>query len=208
VREHLNDTCADWRESGAATRDIKLLVDVRKCLSPHSRRNKIMRVLWAICYACLFRPTPRIMHGWRRFLLSLFGASMGNNARVDPSCWIWAPWNLKMGDYAYLSNHVDCYCVASIEIGAHATVSQRSFLCTASHDVDDPCMGLVMAPITIEDQAWVCAEVFVGPGVHIGQGAVAGARSSVFKNLPPWTVCTGSPATSVRKRIIRPDSRT
>lgn len=108
-----------------------------------------------------------------------------------------------MGEYAYLSHHVDCYCVAPVDVGAHATVSQYSFLCTATHGVDDPCMSVISAPITIEDQAWVCADVFVGPGVHIRQGAVAGARSSVFKDLPAWTICAGTPAAPIKKRVIR-----
>ena len=40
--------------------------------------------------------------------------------------------------------------------------------------------------------------MFVGPGVHIGAGSVVGARSSVFRDLPPGMVCTGSPARPVR----------
>jgi len=107
-----------------------------------------------------------------------------------------------MGDHSCLSHYVDCYCVDRVRIGAHATVSQYSYLCTATHDESDPHMRLLTAPITIEDQAWVCADVFVGPGVTIGQGAVVGARSSVFRDLPAWKVCYGTPAHDVRDRIV------
>jgi putative colanic acid biosynthesis acetyltransferase WcaF len=108
-----------------------------------------------------------------------------------------------MGDYSCLSHDVDCYCVDRITIGAHATVSQYSYLCTATHDPSDPGMKLVTAPIVIEDQAWVCADVFVSPGVTVGQGTVVGARSSVFKDLPAWKICWGTPAKPVRDRIIK-----
>ena len=55
----------------------------------------------------------------------------------------------------------------------------------------------------IEDQAWVAADAFVGMGVRIGQGAVVGARTAVFKNVEPWTVVGGNPAKFIKKRIIK-----
>jgi putative colanic acid biosynthesis acetyltransferase WcaF len=108
-----------------------------------------------------------------------------------------------MGEYACLSEFVDCYSVAPIRIGAHATVSQYTFLCTAGHDVSDPHMRLTTGTIVVEDQAWVAADVYVGPGVRIGQGCVVGARSSVFKDLPAWKICVGSPARPIRDRVLR-----
>ncbi len=179
-------------------------IDVSACPSPHGFRNKLGRAFWAFVYVLAFRTTPRTCHFWRRFLLRLFGARIGRGARIHPSCKIWAPWNLEMGDYSCLSYHVDCYCVDKVRIGAHATVSRYSYLCTASHDETDPGMRLITAPITIGDQAWVCADVFIGPGVTVGEGTVVGARSSVFRDLPPWRICYGSPARPVRDRVVSP----
>ena len=105
-----------------------------------------------------------------------------------------------MDEHSCLGADVDCYCVACIHIGAHATVSQYSYLCTASHDFHRSDMPLITAPIVIEDQAWVCADVFVSMGVTIGQGAVVGARSTVTKSIPPWTVAAGNPARVVKAR--------
>lgn len=107
-----------------------------------------------------------------------------------------------MGDHSFISHHVDCYCVARIELGAHVTVSQYSFLCAATHDESDPHMRLIAAPIVIGDQAWICADVFVGPGVTIGTGTVVGARSSAFKDLPDWKICFGTPARPIRDRHV------
>jgi putative colanic acid biosynthesis acetyltransferase WcaF len=64
-------------------------------------------------------------------------------------------------------------------------------------------MKLITAPIVIKDQAWVCAAVFVAPGVTVQQGAVAGARSVVTKDIPPWTVVAGNPATEIKHRQLR-----
>ena len=53
--------------------------------------------------------------------------------------------------------------------------------------------------IVIEDDAWVAADAFVGPGVRVGEGAVVGARSAVFRDVPAWTVVAGAPARFLRR---------
>ena len=182
-------------------------VSRKDCPSPHSNANKLGRVLWFIVRGLLFRPSPKIMLGWRRMLLRLFGARIGKGAKIMPSAKIWAPWNLIMGEEACLSHDVDCYCVAPVVIGAHATVSQYSFLCTATHDVEDPHMRLVTAPIVIGSSAWVAADVFVAPGINIGEGAVVGVRSGVFKDMPSWTICSGHPCRPIRGRVLKPSQK-
>lgn len=60
-------------------------------------------------------------------------------------------------------------------------------------------MPVITAPIRIGRRAWVAADVFVGPGVTIGERAVVGARASVFRNVDSWTVVGGSPARIIKK---------
>lgn len=170
------------------------------CLHKLSLRNKVARCLWQIVWLLLYRPTPRLFHPWRCMLLRLFGAKLGKAVHPYPSSRVWAPWNLEMGDHSCLSEGVDCYCVAKIRIGAHSTISQYSFLCTASHDYSTSTMPLVVAPITIGQWVWITADVFVGPGVTIGDGVVVTARSSVFIDLLPWCVARGNPAVPVKSR--------
>lgn len=173
-----------------------------ECPSPHSLQNKIGRVAWAVVWLLLFRPSPRILFGWRRVLLRCFGATIGSRARISPSVRIWAPWNLHVDDEASVSHDVDLYCVDRIRVGAHATVSQYAMLCTASHDIADPHMRLTHAPIEIADQAWVCARAFVSPGVTIATGAVVGACSVVTRDVKPWTVVAGNPAVQIKERVL------
>jgi putative colanic acid biosynthesis acetyltransferase WcaF len=165
--------------------------------------HKLARLAWNMVWLCLFRPSPRPLVAWRRFLLSCFGARLGRGANVFPSTRIWAPWNLFMGAQSCLSFQVDCYNVARITLGDHATVSQYAYLCSASHDISHPHMELTFAPITIEAQAWVAADAFIAPGVTVGEGAVVGARASVFKNVPAWTVVGGNPAKKIKDRVIK-----
>jgi putative colanic acid biosynthesis acetyltransferase WcaF len=136
----------------------------------------------------------------------MFGAKVASNSRISPSAKFWAPWNLTIGKNSAIGDYVDCYCVERVTIGDNAIVSQYSYLCAATHDFTDSKFPLVPQPITIGDSAWIAADVFVGPGVTIGDGAVIGARSSVFKNIPEWVVATGSPAKAVRVREIKTPS--
>jgi putative colanic acid biosynthesis acetyltransferase WcaF len=168
-------------------------------------RNRLARVLWSIVQATLYRFSPTPFHAWRVLLLRCWGATIPGPAYPYPRARIWAPWNLTMESHSCIADDVDCYCVAPVSIGSHATVSQYSYLCTASHDYCEPSMPLVVAPIVIEPDAWVAADAFIGPGVRIGAGAVVGARSTVVKDVAAWSVVAGSPAVlrGARKQFKR-----
>lgn len=168
-----------------------------------STRNKAARALWGIVYTLLFRFSPRPLHGWRRFLLRRFGATVGPGAHPYPRARVWAPWQLTMGTGSTLADDVDCYCVARVTLGDYATVSQYSYLCTAGHDtasLDGGHMPLVAAPIHIGARAWVAADVFIGPGVTIGDQAVVGARSTVHRDVGAGEIVAGSPPRFIRMR--------
>ena len=136
-------------------------------------------------------------------MLRLFGAKIAKKAIVHASARIWAPWNLEMDEYACIDDNVDVYSVNKIKLGKHATVSQQAFLCTASHNIYSKEHELTNAPIVIGDYAWVAAGAFVGMGVTIGEYAVVGARSAVFKDVEPWNIVGGNPAVFIKKRVIK-----
>lgn len=117
-----------------------------------------------------------------------------------------------MGKHSTLADNVDCYSVDKIRIGSYSTVSQYSFLCSASHDYLDPAiltkpqLPLLSGPITIGERAWITADVFVAPGVTIGDGAVVLARATVLHDVPAWTVVAGNPAVTKGPRELRSTS--
>ncbi|MBA3315520.1 MAG: putative colanic acid biosynthesis acetyltransferase [Planctomycetaceae bacterium] len=177
--------------------------DPKSSPSEHSFLNKLGRVAWGATWLLFFRPSPKPFYAWRRMLLRLFGAKVAVGARVLPSVKIWVPWNLTLGRFTRIGDGVDCYCVGPVTLGDYSTVSQRAFLCGASHDVSDPTMSLVVRPINIGASAWVCAEAFVGPGVTVGKGAVVAARGVAVKDVEPWTVVGGNPVRFLRKRVLK-----
>lgn len=166
-----------------------------------STSNKLGRLLWAIVYCLCFRITPRPLHAWRCFLLRVFGAKIGQSVKVYASARIWAPWNLKIDTGAILGDRVDCYCVAPIEIGVGAVISQDSCLCAATHDYRSDAFTLIPKPIVIESGAWIAARAFVGPGVTIGNRSVVGACSVVFKDVEAGVAVVGNPAQELKFKI-------
>jgi putative colanic acid biosynthesis acetyltransferase WcaF len=143
------------------------------------------------------------MYGWRRWLLRLFGARIGKNAIIRPSVRTPYPWKLTIGAYCHIGGEVQLYTYGEIEIGDCAVVSQRSYLCTGTHDYTSPAFDLLARKIVIESEAWLAADVFVAPGVTIGYGAVIGARSSVFRDVPPGVIAVGTPARVVGERRMQ-----
>ncbi len=159
--------------------------------------NRCARLGWGVCWALLFRPTPRILHAWRVFLLRCWRAEIGNSVKVYPSARIWAPWNLKMEDNSIMGDRVDCYSVAAVTIGRGVVISQDACLCTASHDFRSPDFDLITKPVVIQDRAWVAARAFIGPGVEVGAKAVVGACAVAFKDIESGVVVAGNPAVPI-----------
>jgi len=178
-------------------------INLSNYTSPLSLRNKLLRLIWKISWNIFIRLLPRgIGRKWVRLILLLFGAKIHKTANIYSSARIYMPWNLEMHEYSCLGPEVDCYNVSKIVIGSHSVISQKTYLCAASHDVYDISYQLIHKPIYIEDQVWIGADAFISMGVRIKQGAVVGARASVFKDVEPWTIVGGNPAKVIKKRII------
>jgi len=165
--------------------------------------TRLKRLVWDGIWLMGARWTPSFCFGWRNLLLRFSGAKVGKGVHVYSSVKIWAPWNLEMGNNSSLGPGVICYSVDKIVIGDNATVSQYAHLCAATHDIEDSGFGLVTKPIHIGANAWVAADAFIAPGVKIGEGAVVGARSAVFREVKPWTVVGGNPAKFLKARKLK-----
>jgi putative colanic acid biosynthesis acetyltransferase WcaF len=172
------------------------------CVTPYPRRAVLLRWLWAVVQATLFRWSPRPLHGFRAQLLRLFGADIPEPGRVVifPTAKITFPSKLSLAPRSMVGPHVTLYNLATISLRRGANLSQNCHLCAGTHDFARWDMPLVTRPITVGENAWLGADVFVGPGVTIGELSVVGARSVVVRDLPPRKICVGSPCRPVRDR--------
>lgn len=162
--------------------------------------GRLKMLVWWLVQAVCFPLSPHFAHGFRRWLLRQFGAQIGEGVRIRPTARFTYPWNVTIGDYSWVGDDAVLYSLEKITIGEHCVVSQKSYLCTGSHDISDSRFGLVTGEVVIENGAWVAMDCFVGPAVTIGANAVVGARSSVFRSLPAEMICMGTPCKPVKKR--------
>ncbi|QPF88081.1 colanic acid biosynthesis acetyltransferase WcaF [Bradyrhizobium genosp. L] len=157
-------------------------------------RSGIIVLLWQIVHQTLFAWSPQPAYVWRRWLLRLFGAEVGKGVLVRPTARITYPWKVKLGDYCWIGDNAELYSLGSITIREHAVISQRSYICAATHNYNDITFPLVARSVLVESEAWIATDCFIAPGVTIGAGAIVGARSTVLSSVAPATIVAGHPA--------------
>lgn len=169
--------------------------------SPWSGGDRVRRALWEICWALFCSWTPKPANAWRLFWLRAFDAKIHGTPFVHQRARIAIPWNLTLHDRACLGDRANAYTLGPLEVGARATVAQECYLSTGTHDFTRPGIPLVTAKITIGEDVFLGARVFVMPGVTIGARAIIGACSVVTKDVPADVVAAGNPCKVVRSRI-------
>lgn len=163
-------------------------------------KSQFIVLLWSLIQETIFRFSPVPCYGFRRWLLRLFGCRLGQGVIIRPRARLHYPWRIKIGDYSSIGDDAWLYSVAPIKIGSHTVISQKSFLCTAGHDHNDPYFKTTVKTIVVGHGVWIAADVFIAAGITIGDNSVIGARSSVFHDMPPGMICYGNPCQPMRAR--------
>ena len=176
--------------------------EIPKYIDNIPKSDKLYRLIWKICSLFLFKPfSLPIFNGYRTFLLKCFGAKIGRNSIIYSTAYIPSPRNLIVGRESALGPGVQLHIGKTI-IGDKVTISQRAYLCSATHETNSLNLPFIAGKIIINDFAWIAAEAFIMSNVIIGEGAIIGARASVFKNVESWTIVGGNPAKFIKKRIL------
>jgi putative colanic acid biosynthesis acetyltransferase WcaF len=163
---------------------------------------RLRKLLWSIAYYCLFLPSPRPFHLWRKYILRAFGAKIGRKVHIYPAARIWGPWNLTCEDGAAIADEAVIYNPMPFHMGSHSIVSQQAYICGATHDYEHPYFPLIAFPMSLGADSWICARATVQPGVLVGEGAILALGSVATHNLEPWTIYGGVPARMIKQRIM------
>jgi len=164
-------------------------------------RSGLVVLIWQIVQSTLFAWSPQPFYAWRRGVLKVFGAKVGKDVLIRPTVRVTYPWKVTFGDYCWIGDHVEIYSLGPIDIGAHAVISQRSYICSGSHDCSDIGFPIIVRPIRIGAEAWIATDCFVAPGVAIGRGAIVAARSTVLSDVDEAAVVAGTPAAFKKTRL-------
>jgi acetyltransferase-like isoleucine patch superfamily enzyme len=96
-------------------------------------------------------------------------------------------------------------CIGRVTIGDQVMVAHGAQIISAGHRIPDAgesmrFSGLDIAPISIEDGAWIGGGAIVLPGVTVGRGAVVAAGAVVTKDVEPNTIVAGVPGVAIGSR--------
>ena len=160
-------------------------------------------VLWHFTNAWLFNSYAPLPSSVKVGLLRLFGAKVGVGVLIKPAVNIKYPWFLSIGDHVWIGEGVWIDNLTEVTIGNHVCLSQGAMLLTGNHDYRSSAFDLKVAPIILDNGAWIGAKATVCPGVRVESHAILSVSSVATKPLEAYTIYQGNPAVAIRKRDIR-----
>ena len=111
---------------------------------------------------------------------------------------------IRIGSGTYVNRYTIFDGHDSLTIGRRVMIGPHCYFTDGDHGTNPgssvQSQAMKIAPVIVEDEAWIGAHVTVLPGVRIGKGAVIGAGSVVTRDIPAMSVALGVPACVVRQR--------
>jgi len=108
---------------------------------------------------------------------------------------------VTIGAGCFLNSPLFIDAAGPVCIGDHVSLGHHVCIITSDHALGPPesrAGRLEVAPVTIENGAWIAAGVTLLPGVTVGQGAVIAAGAVVTKDVAPHTLVGGIPAKLIK----------
>ncbi|MDE6806995.1 MAG: acyltransferase, partial [Prevotella sp.] len=128
--------------------------------------------------------------------------SLGSHSVVESfSCINNAVGDVIIGNHTRIGLHNTI--IGPVTIGDHVNLAQGITVTALNHNFTD-ChkrideQGVATKPVIIEDDIWIGANAVILPGVTIGHHSVVAAGAVVTKNVPPYSVAAGIPATVIK----------
>lgn len=133
--------------------------------------------------------------------------SHGSNITLAKGGVIKRPEELEIGNNVFIgqSFHISA---RSMKIGNDVMIGPN-FLAECDDHIFDK-VGVTMfsvrdirkiAPIRIENDVWIGGNVTLLKGVTIAEGSIIGAGSVVTKDIPPYSICFGTPCRPFKSRF-------
>jgi acetyltransferase-like isoleucine patch superfamily enzyme len=136
--------------------------------------------------------------------------SVGKNVIFHPTSSSFSYNSIIIGNDVYIGPGANFSSITYIKIGNKVLFGPNVTIMAGDHNTN--CIGKYMfdvedklpendLPVTIEDDVWVGTDSIILKGVTIGTGSVIAAGSVVTKNVDPYSVVAGVPATKIKMRF-------
>ena len=173
-------------------------------LIPNGQAKPRAWVTWMVNPFFHQRKTGSIVRGRTRMDVFPFNRfELGKNAVIEDFCTV----NNGVGDVIIgdqttlgMSNVL----IGPLTIGKQVIVAQNVVMSGLNHNYEEitrsiQSQGTRTAPIIIEDDCWIGANVVITAGITIGKHCVIAAGAVVTKNIPAFSIAAGNPARVIKK---------
>lgn len=145
----------------------------------------------------------------------------GRDLHIGIGSRFWAPEGISLGHAVYIGKEVTIECNA--EIGDYVLIANRVAL-IGRHDHDfrsigipvrfSPWIGAQQPPnphragkVVVEPDVWIGFAATVLSGTRLGRGSIVAAGSVVTRDVPPYAIVAGNPATVIGQRFAEEQVR-
>ena len=105
------------------------------------------------------------------------------------------------------------YIGPKVDIGPYVMLAHNVMFVGGDHEINRPGVPMVFSgradvqPTVLEADVWVGAGAIIRSGVRIGRGAIVAAGAVVTKDVEPYAIVAGVPATKIRDRFASEQER-
>ncbi len=140
-------------------------------------------------------------HGIREAYLRIYLGAYGAGSSVQLGCSFLNGPRVCLGE----RNVINFGCLFdgrkfAIRTGCDVSIGPEASILTLGHDPQSPGFADRGGEVVIGDRVWIGYRAMILPGVTIGEGAVVGAGAVVTKDVEPFSIVAGNPATKIGER--------
>ena len=133
----------------------------------------------------------------------LTGKSVDESFSMFPPFYTDCGKNITIGKNVFINANCHFQDQGGIFIGDKSFIGHNVTLATLNHGINPKDRGtLCPAPIIIEENVWIGANVTVLPGVKIGKNSIIAAGAVVTKDVPKNVIAGGIPSKIIKKIVI------
>lgn len=135
--------------------------------------------------------------------------TIGSDVQFFPNCYLsggdWETCFIEVGDHTHFAAGGVLYGWGGLKVGSYCAIAAHCTLSTVSQFTDKTEQPMVTygenaAPVTLEDDVYLGANVVVNQSVTIRRGCVVGANSVVLEYTEEYGFYAGAPARLKHKR--------
>ena len=144
------------------------------------------------------------IHVIRKIFYCMAGMKIGKGSVIHIKANFFQPSNISLGEDTIVGYRAFLDGRAKLIIGNHVDIASEVMIYNSEHDINEKDFAsvekIIEEPVVIKDYVFVGPRVTILPGVTIGKGAVIAAGAVVTKNVLPFSIVGGIPATVIGER--------